>query len=127
MSVLDLPAASRNAACDAIVDLLDGGGTIELQVSGIEVATLDLDNPFGNAGASNDGEAVCGPIGEDSSATGNASAVNQVEFKDSLGTRVLLAGGVGTAIVISPSATIPAGARVTIATGACKITMPAST
>ena len=44
-----LETVARNAACNAVVDLLDGG-TIEFQTSGdVEVATLTFGTPaFGS-------------------------------------------------------------------------------
>ena len=63
-----LETVARNAACDAVVDLLDGG-TIEFQTSGsVEVATLTLGTPA--FGAASVGTATANAIGSDTSATG---------------------------------------------------------
>jgi hypothetical protein len=68
-----LPTASRNAACDAVVDRLDAGsgpGKIEIRsgsqpasagdsATGTLLATVVLADPaFGNAGASSPGQAA---------------------------------------------------------------------
>jgi hypothetical protein len=76
-----LEAAARNAACNAVVDLLDGG-TIEFQTSGnAEVATLGLGTPaFGNAST---GTATANAITSDTDATGNASPITKAVFKTS--------------------------------------------
>lgn len=82
-----LETAARNAACDAIVDLLDAGATMtypQLQFKTAagtsvynngEVATLDFTDAtaFGNSGASNPGEAIAGTIASDTSATGGTT------------------------------------------------------
>lgn len=74
-----LTEAARNAACDAVVDLLDGG-TIEFQTSAdAEVATLTLGTPaFGDAAT---GTATANAITADSNATGGTIA--KAVFKDS--------------------------------------------
>ena len=77
--------AAINAACDAIVDLVDAGagpGTIVLQTAGdVEVATLTWADPaFGSAAA---GVATANAIVNDSDATGNAAAVTNFDVKDS--------------------------------------------
>jgi len=74
-----LEAAAQNAACDAIVDQLDGG-TIEYQIAaGTEVATLTLGTPaFGAAAA---GVSAMNTVTPDSSATGNANPVTKAVFK----------------------------------------------
>ncbi len=77
--------AAINAACDAIVDLIDAGagpGTIVLQTAGdVEVATLTFADPaFGSAAA---GVATAGAIVNDSDATGNVAAVTKFRVFDS--------------------------------------------
>ena len=92
-----LTTAARNAACNAIVYLVDAGagaGNLILYLANgtTEVATLALNDPaFGNSGAVNPGEAVMGtsPAVTDASATGNAAAATIGIFKDSDGTEVL--------------------------------------
>jgi len=67
-----LETVARNAACDAVVDLLDGG-TIEFQTSAdAEVATLTLGTPaFGDAET---GTATANAITADDDATGGTIA-----------------------------------------------------
>jgi len=91
-----LTTAARNAACDAIVDLLDAGAGaayIELMLANgtTEVATLTMNDPaFGAAGAGVAGRADmdASPTVEDTSATGNAAAATIALFKDSNGVEV---------------------------------------
>lgn len=74
-----LETTARNAACDAVVDLLDGG-TIEFQTSGsVEVATLTLGTPA--FGAASTGTATANAITSDSSATGGT--ISKAVFKTS--------------------------------------------
>ena len=81
--------ASINAACDAIVDLVDvsGPGTIQLQTAAdAEVATLTFSNPaFGAAAA---GTATANAITNDSSATGSASPVTKFRVFDGAATEI---------------------------------------
>ena len=87
-----LTTAARNAACNAIVDLIDAGagaGTLELLLANAstEVATLTFSDPaFGNAAT---GVATASAITSDTSATGNASAATIAKFLDSDATEVL--------------------------------------
>ncbi|MEL7454379.1 MAG: hypothetical protein AAGJ50_13515, partial [Pseudomonadota bacterium] len=81
--------AARNAACDAIVGLLDvgGTGTFELQTAGsVEVATLTCSATA--FGAASSGVATANTITNDSAATGNASPVTRFEAKNGGGTVV---------------------------------------
>jgi hypothetical protein len=74
-----LPTATRNAACDAIVDRFDlgsGPGVAQIRTgskpaspndvaTGTLLATVTLQDPaFGNAGASNPGEAILNDPGQ---------------------------------------------------------------
>ena len=120
-----LPTATRNAACDAIVDLIDAGsgaGTLEIQDSGnTEIATLTFSDPaFGDAAT---GVATADTITSDTSATGGTAALFQA--KDGDGT-VVLSGSVGTsgADIIINTLTIGAGATVSI--DSLTVTVPAS-
>lgn len=84
-----LETSARNAACDAIVDLIDAGasaGTLVFETSAdVEVATLTFSDPaFGTAAM---GVATAGSIGSDSSATGGTVA--QASFYDSDSNKVL--------------------------------------
>ena len=78
--------AARNAAADAVVDLVDGGSTdangdLVIETSGdVEVATLALSNPaFGNAAA---GVATANAISDDTNATGGTAAKYQIQDRD---------------------------------------------
>ena len=81
-----LTTAARNAACDAIVDLVDGGssdanGDLVIMTSGdVEVATLALTNPA--FGASSSGTATAATISDDSSATGGTAALFKMQNRD---------------------------------------------
>lgn len=108
-----LGAVARNAACDAVVDLLDGG-TIEFQTAGaVEVATLTFGTPaFGPAAT---GTATANAITSDTSATGGT--ITQAVFKTSgaasLFTVSVTATGGGGDITLS-STTIGAGDTVAL-------------
>jgi len=86
-----LTVAARNAACDAIVGLIDAGagaGTLEFQTTGsVVVATLTFSNPA--FGASANGVATASPITDDSSAIGGTTT--KAVMKDSNGAEVLTA------------------------------------
>lgn len=74
-----LTTTARNAAADAVVDLLDGG-SIVFQTSGaVEVATLTLGTPA--FGASATGTATANAITSDTSATGGT--ISQATFRTS--------------------------------------------
>ncbi len=83
---ITLSTAARNAAADAIVDLVDAGttdsaGDIILMTSGdVEVSTHLLSNPaFGAAAA---GSATANAIGDDTSATGGTATLFKVQDRD---------------------------------------------
>lgn len=83
--------AAINAACDAIVDLLDAGsgaGHIRLTLANgtTEVATCVGQDPF--FGSASDGVATQSGSAVDSDATGNVSAVELFQARDSDGTEV---------------------------------------
>jgi hypothetical protein len=84
-----LETAARNAACNAIVDLVDAGagaGTMVFETSGdVEVATLTFSDPaFGDAVT---GTASANSITSDTNATGGT--VSQLSFYDSNGNKVV--------------------------------------
>ena len=92
-------AAARNAAVDAVVDLIDAGagaGNIVIMTSGdVEVATLPFSDPaFGNAAA---GVATANSITDDTDATGGTAALFKVEDSDNnevfRGTVTVTSGG----------------------------------
>lgn len=92
-----ISTAARNAACDAIVDLVDGGssdanGDLVLMTSGdVEVATLALSNPA--FGAASSGAATAATISNDTSATGGTVALFKVQDRDNV---EIFRGTVGT-------------------------------
>jgi len=120
-----LETAARNAACDAIVDLIDAGagaGTLVFETSGdVEVATLTFSDPaFGNAAT---GTATAGSITSDTNATGGTIA--QASAYDSNSAKVIefTCGTSGADINLS-SLSITAGD--TVSCSSLTITVPAS-
>jgi hypothetical protein len=112
-----LTTAAVNAACNAVVDLVDVGtlnatGAIVYRTSeGDEVATLNLSNPaFGDAVA---GVATANTITSDTDATGGVLSYYTVEDRDNTeifrGTITEIGGGGQIEIV---STTIVAGTTV---------------
>jgi hypothetical protein len=125
-----LTTAARNAACNAIVDLVDAGagaGTLVFYLANgsTEVATCTFSDPaFGNSGAVNPGEAVASAITSDTSATGNASAATVAKFLDSNATEVLSCSvGIGSGDIQLTNNVIAAGE--TVAITALTVTVPA--
>ena len=90
--------AARDAATNAVVDLLDGAGSkLVFRLAGGNigapstiVATLTFDTPA--FGASSSGTATAGSITSDTNATGNASAVGTASLQTSGDTLVILCG-----------------------------------
>lgn len=122
---ITLTTAARNAACDAIVDLLDAGagaGTLEFQTSGdVEVATLTFSDPaFGNAAT---GVATASAITSDTNATGGTVAQFKVFDSDS---NEVFEGSVGTSGQDINLNTLTVAASDTVAVSSLTVTMPAS-
>lgn len=120
-----LETAARNAACNAIVDLVDAGagaGTLVFQTSGdVEVATLTFSDPaFGNAAT---GVATASAITDDSSATGGTVA--QASFFDSDANKVLEAT-VSTSGADINLSSLTVGSGDTVSVSSLTVTVPAS-
>lgn len=120
-----LSTAARNAACDAIVDLIDadvGAGSLVFRTSGdTEVATLTFSDPA--FGAASTGVATASAITSDTSATGGTTT--KATLQDNSGDIVITAtvGTSGSDINLS-STTI--GAADTVAVSSLTVTVPAS-
>lgn len=120
-----LETAARNAACNAIVDLIDAGagaGTLVFETSGdVEVATLTFSDPaFGNAAT---GVATASAITSDTNATGGTIA--QASFYDSDSNKVLELS-VGTSGADINLSSLSISASDTVAVSSLTITVPAS-
>jgi len=96
---LEHTTAVRDALANEVVDTIDVGGAGSLIIvtdyNGLdtEVATLPFGNPAfdaaGSAGGNADGVATANTITDDSSATGNASAVDGFIIKNGATTEVV--------------------------------------
>jgi len=120
-----LETAARNAACDAIVDLIDAGagaGTLVFETSGdVEVATLTFSDPaFGNAAT---GVATASAITSDTNATGGTVA--QASFYDSNSNKVLECT-VSTSGADINLSSLSVGAGDTVSVSSLTVTVPAS-
>ena len=126
---LTLTTAARNAACDAIVDLVDGGSTdasgdLVLMTSGdVEVATLVLSNPA--FGAASSGVATAATITSDSSATGGTAALFKIVDRDNTEIWRGTVGTTGSGADLEMSTTV-IGAGDIVAVTALTFTMPAT-
>jgi hypothetical protein len=93
---ITISTASRNAACDAVVDLVDvsGPGTLKFYTAGFAtlLATLTFSNPAFGAAAT--GTATANAITADTSADATGTAASFKIF-DGAGAEILL-GSVGT-------------------------------
>lgn len=125
--VTTISTAARNAACDAIVDLVDGGttdanGDLVIQTSGdVEVATLALSNPAFGAAAS--GVATAAAITDDSSATGGTAANFILRNRDNT---EVIRGLVATSGAELNLSSIAIGAGDTVAVSSLTVTVPAT-
>jgi len=138
MSWLRLATASQNAACDAVVDLIDAGtgaGTIEIYddtaappasandavpATSVKLGTLTFYDPA--FGAAVDGVATAGLITSDTSADADGTA-SWARIKDSGGNVIFDCdvGTTGTVIVLN-TVNIVIGATISITAGS--VTMP---
>ena len=120
-----LETSARNAACDAVVDLIDAGagaGTLVFQTTGdVEVATLTFSDPAFGAAAT--GVATASAITSDTNATGGTIA--QASAFDSNAAKVLemTCGTSGAEINLS---SLVIGASDTVSCSSLTITCPAS-
>jgi hypothetical protein len=122
-----LTAAARNAACNAIVDLVDAGAgdstlVFYLANASTEVATLTFSATA--FGAASTGVATAAAITSDTSATGNASAATIAKFLDGDGTEVLRCSVGITGADINLSNNVIAVGE-TVAITALTVTVPA--
>lgn len=124
---LTLPAATGNAACDAIVDLVDAGaaaGYLLFETSGdATVAVCTMSDPA--FGAASNGTATASAISDESSAT--AGTVSKFEMRDSDDTQVLegtvtVTGGGGDITLSS----VAIGAGDTVSISALTLGVPLS-
>ena len=120
-----LTTAARNAACNAIVDLVDAGagaGTLQFETSGdVEVATLTMSDPaFGDAAT---GVATAGAITSDTNATGGTIAQASLYDSDSNKVLEMTCGTSGAEINLS---SLSVGASDTVSCSSLTITVPAS-
>lgn len=120
-----LETAARDAACNAIVDLIDAGsgaGTLQFETSGdVEVATLTFSaTSFGAASA---GVATANAITSDTNAAGGTIAKASAYDSNSNKVVELTVGTSGADINVS-SLTIGAGDTVSVSS--LTITVPAS-
>lgn len=127
---LTLQTATRNAACDAIVDLIDGGagaGILEIKsaastvVGTNEVATLTFSDPA--FGAASSGTATASAITDDTSATGGTAS--DFTVFDSNNTSIFQ-GSVSTSGADLNLSSVSIGAGDTVTITSFTVTMPAS-
>lgn len=119
-----LNTAARNAACNAVVDLIDAGsgaGALVFRTSGnSEVATLPFSDPaFGNAAT---GVATAGAITSDTNATGGTTDRATLEDSD---TNAYITASVGTSGEDINLSSVVIGPGDTVAMTSLTVTMPA--
>ncbi len=124
---ITLTTAARNAACDAIVDLVDVGttdanGDIVFMTSGsVEVATLALAAPA--FGASSVGVATANTVSSDTNATGGTVALFKIQNKDNT---EIFRGAVTVSSGDINLSSLVVGATDTVSMSSLTVTMPAS-
>ncbi len=119
-----LNTAARNAACNAVVDLIDAGaaaGALVFRTSGAaEVATLPFSDPaFGNAAT---GVATASAITSDTSATGGTTDRATLEDSDA---NAYVTASVGTSGEDINLSSVAIGAGDTVSMTSLTVTMPA--
>lgn len=120
-----LETVARNAMCDALVDLLDGGtgaGYIQFETSGdVEVATLPLNATA--FGAASTGTATANAITSDTNATGGT--IEHASFYNGDDAKIfeLTCGTSGAEIILS---SLVISASDTVSMSSLTITQPAS-
>lgn len=125
---ITLPTASRDAMCNALVDLIDAGtadttGDLVIMTSGdVEVATLSwtATPAFGN---SSTGVATMNSINDDTSATGGTAALHKFQDRDNA---EVLRGTVATSGGDLNLSSLGIGAGDTVEVSAYTVTVPAS-
>lgn len=120
-----ISTSARNAACNAVVDLIDAGsgaGLLVFRTSGdTEVATLTFSDPaFGNAAT---GVATASAITSDTSATGGTTTKATMEDSDATEVIEATVSTSGADINLSSTAI---GASDTVSVSSLTVTMPAS-
>lgn len=126
-----LATATRNAACNAIVDLIDAGagaGTLKVRTAAEAVlATITFADPAFGAAATGVATSSNSAVADTNASAGTATIIT---FEDSDSTEVLRctasATGGGGDIEISPTNVIAAGQTVSLADGDITVTVPAS-
>ena len=110
-----ISTAARNAACDAVVDLIDAGaaaGNLVFRTAGdVEVATLPFSDPAFGAAAT--GVASASTITSDTNATGGTTTKATLEDSDANAVITATVGTSGSDINLS-STTIGAGDTVSV-------------
>lgn len=125
---ITLPTASRNAMCDALVDLVDAGssdttGDLVIMTSGdVEVATLSW-SATPAFGAASVGVATMNSINDDSSATGGTAALHKFQDRDNT---EIWRGNVQTSGGDLNLSSLSIGATDTVTVSAYTVTQPAT-
>lgn len=124
---ITIPTASRNAACDAVVDLSDAGtGAAHLKIYTTGLATLLADLTMSDPafGAAATGVATASAISDDTSADNTGTAAEfKIEDSDA---NEILRGSVGTSGQDINLNTVSITAGDTVSITSLTVTMPAS-
>lgn len=122
-----ITTAARNAACNAIVDLLDAGTTdangdlVIMAAADAEVATLALSNPaFGDSAV---GVATAATISDDTNATGGTAIAFKLQDRDNT---EVMRGGVSTSGAELNLSSTTIGAGDTVSVSSLTVTVPAT-